>query len=168
MQKEKLMKKFTNELQAIIDQAITEKTFSLEVIDRIKEMKDSISALESNLEVAQETIKARDARITELNNSLFEANGRLLATEELLDGWKKREADVVKREIDQRLVDNERMFQTRRGDEMKEIVMAMCKNPTFVQTKSVQKQQVMPPNNNGLYPSTYTLNDSETIEETVK
>ena len=44
-------------IQDIIDQALTEKTFSLEVIDKIKELKDEFEIARDNLETSKETIK---------------------------------------------------------------------------------------------------------------
>jgi regulator of replication initiation timing len=159
--------KYSQEMQSILDQALTEKTFNLEIVDRIKEMKDALIKLEEEMDEAKKKIALLVEENIKLVHEKSEKTVTIKSQEETINLWQKREDDLKKRELDQKIVEQARDFQTVRGNEMKEIVFAICKNPVFVQSKTRSRQEVIPAGN-GMYPQTQTLTDSEEVKEEIR
>lgn len=142
---------YQDDIQKILDQALTEKTFSLDVIDRIKALRDSCVSLEDVNKKATERIAWLEKESAEWKTKYDAANG--VAAE-----WSKRSVEVMNREKVADLKEQELKFQTSRGNEIKEMFMHVFRNPTVYRSRSVGHAI---PTGNGCY-STTTTSDSET------
>jgi chromosome segregation ATPase len=81
-----------SKLTAMIDQLVTEKTFTMDALQAIQEMKVKAEYLEAEHTKLERQLTDSKADRDSLSNQLTTAEGLLL-------GWKNREQELVKREL---------------------------------------------------------------------
>ena len=116
-------------IEEILDQALTEKTFSLDIINKIKELKDGFEAASKltdslNLQL-DDTRKTLDATRKDKD---------VLALK--LNAYENREKDIITKEKELAKNLYELDFQKKRADELKELVSLVFRNPRIVSSKS--------------------------------
>ena len=141
----------TAQIELIIQKGLEEKTFSLEIIEHIKKLKDDFQNALNNVESLTKQLKSCDEERYRLNNDLAAATQRL-------DVFIAREAKLVEREKNAEKLAYQLTFQTQRADEIKELFGTVFRNPTILRSKMINN--VVPGTNNS-YPSTMTTNDTE-------
>jgi hypothetical protein len=142
-----------NTIQEIIDQALTEKTFSLEIIEKIKSLKDAFDKSVLDIETLNKRLEINDnLRLTleKENITLRNSNESLIA----------KEKDVITREKELDKNKYELEFQKQRANEIKDILGIVFKNPVL--QKSVFGS--VPVERNGYIE---THNRNENISETI-
>ena len=82
---------YQEDIQKIIDGALTEKTFSLEIIEKIKALKDKVAALEL------ENKQFKDAN-TSYSNAHVKLNEEIAALRSKCDSWALRADEISKKE----------------------------------------------------------------------
>ena len=145
---------YKDKISDIVEEALTEKTFSLEIVTKIKTLKDDFEKLTV-------TNEGQGRRITDLemeNKSIHAINEKLLAEN---NAYKAREDELEKKEKAADKVIYELEFQKKRGDEIKELFGVVFKNPVVRET-AYKNGSVPVPGNNGSYPTTMTSTESET------
>lgn len=147
---------YQKKVSEIIELALTEKTFSLEVIDKIKSLRDDVISLSEKLEQANKTIEDLRKEKTEINFLLNKAN-------EKLSNIDTRETELIKKEKEQEKLRYELSFQQQRANEIKELFSTVFRNPVIL--KSATKQTPYG-GQNGNYPSTIQTNETETKQTT--
>lgn len=146
---------YQEKISTIVEEALTEKTFSLDIITKIKELKDDFAKLlEENKTLVNRNIDmgVRNEELSKMNTQLVNKNIEYSAREEVLT-QKEKEADKKEYEL---------AFQTKRGDEIKELFGIVFKNPTL-QTAVYRNTQK--PVESGSYLN--SVNENETTTETI-
>ena len=146
---------YQKKVSDIIELALTEKTFSLEVINKIKQLRDDVISLSNMNEQANKTIEDLRKEKIETNNLLEKATNRLANIE-------TRETELVKKEKEQEKLRYELGFQKQRADEIKSLFDTVFRNPVILRSKMVG--HVTPPNPSNSYGRTTTTSDSEREE----
>jgi hypothetical protein len=154
---------YQKQIDAILEQALTEKTFNLDVIGKIKELRDGFSKAQEQIKDYIENKKNNEIAYSKL---LKEKQEVLLENEKLVSTiteWKKREEELVKREKTASILEVNLQNQTRRADEIKELFGWLIKGPTVVRTKS-GTIPITVPGGNGMqgYATTTNVNTTET------
>lgn len=114
--------KYQAKIEEVITQALTEKTFSLEIIEKIKSLKDGFEANEKLVEELNKRLEF----ITKENN---EVKSNLNITIEKLNKYIERENAIKEKETALAKTNYELEFQTKRANEIKELMMIVFKNP---------------------------------------
>ena len=118
----------TNEYQAkiqsIIEAAMTEQTFSLEIINRIKELNDGFISATKEIEVLEKKLQTVLENNGTLNAQLCNANTKLRTFEE-------RESKLIEREKSADRLEWERNSATSSKQEIKELVSMVFRNPVL-------------------------------------
>ncbi len=146
---------YQDKISTIVEEALTEKTFSLEIITKIKALKDDFEAVTKenvNLFALNTDLAKGNADLTQKNNQLYVEN----------EEYRKREDALAKKEKEAEKKEYELTFQTKRGDEIKELFGIVFKNPT-VQSNVFRNTQK--PVENGSYMS--NVNETEAVTETI-
>lgn len=115
---------YNKQIEAIIEQALTEKTFSLEIIGKIKELRDA------HIEVVQK-LEASEADREGWRNKYSDVSAENVRLEAKVLEIEKREKDLAEREENQKLLQWERDSSIERRNEIKELVMMVFRNPIF-------------------------------------
>ena len=145
---------YTEKIQSIVEEALTEKTFSLEIITKIKALKDDFDGVSLELKLNKEALVQSNKFNTELM-----AKNEVLNTQNA--GYKSREEALALKEKGAEKKEYELTYQTKRADEIKELFQIVFKNP--VMQESVMKNGNVP-NGNG---STAYTNENITSTKTV-
>lgn len=145
---------YQDKISTIVEEALTEKTFNLEIITKIKTLKDDFEQL---------TVKneGQSRRINDLeteNKSIRTINEKLLADN---NAYKVRENEIAKSEKEADKSKYELEFQKKRGDEIKELFGIVFKNPV-VQQQVYRNTSIPTPN--GSYMS--NVSENETVTHT--
>jgi organic radical activating enzyme len=142
---------YKKQIEEIIETALTEKTFSLEIIEKIKSLRDGFAeAIEKNKELEEDLRKLRAEHSVTVE--------KLSKTKLTLEECQIREAELVKREKEQDKKDYELEFQKKRAEEVKELFGIVFRNPTL--KESVYKNTTVPISQNG-YIQSATGSESE-------
>lgn len=141
---------YQKQIAEILDQALTEKSFSLEIIDKIKVLKDGFKE-------SQDTNDYLSRRVENLETGNKELQGTV---DNLRDRNKKLEdasAAVDTERKAQEKVKYELEFQKQRANEMKEIVGMVFANPVVF----TERCKSVPVRNGSGYIETYSESESE-------
>ena len=116
------MNEFQQKIEEIVSQAVTEKTFSLEIIEKIRSLKETSDA----------EIKKTE-QLTKINNEIVIRNDNLSRevrelTKKLTD-FETRETEIAVKEKQLDRKDYELTFQINRANEIKELFSIVFKNP---------------------------------------
>lgn len=144
---------YQEKISSIVEEALTEKTFSLEIITKIKQLKDDFDVLVASSEVS----KKRIIELETENKSLHSINDRI--TEENKT-WQLRENQIIEAEKVADKKTYELSFQTKRAEEIKELFGIVFKNPVVRET--AYKNGNIPVANGNGYPTTMSSTESET------
>lgn len=145
---------YQEKISTIVEEALTEKTFSLEIITKIKALKDVFeSVTNQNVELEKQVTFFQGA-----NATLSTENTKVIAQNE---AYKSREVELAKKEKEADKKEYELAFQTKRGNEIKELFGIVFKNPT---TQSMILRNTSGQDLNGNYRSG---NENETVTKTV-
>ena len=125
-------------IEEVIQHTIEEKTFSLEAIEAIKQLRDANEELKSAKRRLEQELEEEKDKSKQLNDLLKEAKTALSNKSSELTELKKREAKALRLEI-------ENEYLRRRGDEHRDTFMALCRNTTVRQRIHGQEPLVMPP-----------------------
>ena len=121
------MEKYQKKIDEVLTQALTEKTFSLEIIEKIKSLKDGF---ESNLKLTDELNNRIDfyvKQITEKDKTIEEQQVKIKS-------FMEREDKIIEAEKTANKNKYELEFQKKRADEIKEIMGIVFKNPIVRET----------------------------------
>jgi septal ring factor EnvC (AmiA/AmiB activator) len=141
---------YQNKIDEVITQVLTEKTFNLEIIEKIKLLKDDF-----------ENAKQQITRLAEINSGLYkeldEHKEKCRTLDEEVQEFRKKSAEIDKKERMLEKNQYEIYFQTKRADEIKELFTIVFRNPV------VQKStfESVPLSSNG-YVTTHTSNSTQT------
>ena len=127
MTKEDKNHPYRDEIDTIISQAIAEKTFSLEALDRIKSLRDSVEDLESEVSRLRDSLSHEVKKASTLAREVGTLDSKLLEKDKQL-------LDIAEREKKASYLEVRAEFNGRRGDEIKELFLAMMRNPTLMKT----------------------------------
>lgn len=119
------MENYKTKIEEVLTQALTEKTFSLEIIEKIKSLKDGFEA-------NQLLIKNKDEQIVELKKIEVAYNEVCKKLEE----YRKRENEIKDKENALAKTNYELEFQKNRANELKEVMMIAFRNPTLMENSS--------------------------------
>ncbi len=151
----------SKQIEQIIDQAVTEKVFSLDIIEKIKGLKDDFEDAQDTIKVLQEQNKEHrenNKGLCDSNNALRDLLGKATAT---IDIWQAKEKHLDAREKALYQVEMRAAYHEDRATEIKELFGIVFKNPVIKET--VFKNTDTPiASGNGMYPSNYR--GSETTE----
>lgn len=139
---------YQTQIEEVLTQAITEKTFSLEIIEKIKSLKDGFEANKKLVDSLNERI---ESLVTNNKQLSFDLNNARIK----LDTYLKREEEILKKEKELDRNNYELQFQKNRANEIKELMMIVFKNPI------VRKSTFL---NNNDYGTSKTTNGGETQE----
>lgn len=114
--------KYIEKIEEVLTQALTEKTFSLEIIEKIKSLKDGFEASEKLVDELQ-------TRLEFITKQNIEIQGNLNTTTEKLNKYIEREKIISEKEASLAKTNYELEFQTKRANEIKELMMIVFKNP---------------------------------------
>ncbi len=110
------------EINSLIEGLIVEKTFSLEIVEKIKTMRDSFIAMEEK----EKTTHEQNIILQKENSSLSELNSKLITKDFDVS---TREAVVSKKESKQALEDLKLEHANQRATEIRELFGIVFKNP---------------------------------------
>jgi len=116
------MENYKIKIEEVLTQALTEKTFSLEIIEKIKSLKDGFEA-------SQLLLKTNTEVIDNLNKQII----ILRKDQESLNEYKKRESEIKDKENSLAKKDYELEFQKNRANEIKELMTIVFRNPTILE-----------------------------------
>jgi len=116
------MEKYQQKIDEVLTQALTEKTFSLEIIEKIKSLKDGFEANTKLVDELSERLKFTTKQNEELRTTISDTNSKL-------DAYIKRESEIKTKEIALDKTNYELDFQKNRANEIKELMMIVFKNP---------------------------------------
>ena len=146
---------YKDQIDQIITQALTDKTFSLEVIEKIRELKINVENLQSqNKELEKSLVATKEARDGYQN--------KLLQTEKTLAEYKEREEAMYKAEKASDKLNYELEFQKQRANEIKELVGLVFRNPVLKRSEHGNRPIV--DNNNYVQSGSMNSETMETIE----
>lgn len=150
-------KDYKSKVDEILEQALTEKTFSLEIVEKIKALRDDFKTVSDKNEELTKSLNDKIVTITSLTNTNNSLNLELTA-------YKYRERAISDAEKKADKINYELVFQTQRANEIKELFGIVFKNP--VVRENAYKTISTPVSSNG-YVNTYTGtdNESKTIEQ---
>lgn len=145
-------------IDEILTQAVTEKTFSLEIIEKIKSLRDAVNVMEVQSKLDKKTTD-------DLNKTLMDVRGNYSDISIKLEAYKKRETELATKEKVAERQDYALQFQKARADEIKEMFMHVFRNPTIVRSASHNRNT--PIASNG-YVSTWNENGVENSTESIQ
>ncbi len=119
--------KTQQKIEEIINEAVTEKTFSLEIIAKIQDLKEEFNALTRQSEIDLENAKESRKQIENLTIKLSEKST-------LLSAYELREEELTTWEKERAVKDVELKFQTSRANEIKELFGIVFRNPIVRET----------------------------------
>jgi hypothetical protein len=144
---------YETKINQIIDEAVENKTFSLEIITKIKTLKDDFDVLTEKYDRLEKMYDEKSKAYEEL----YLKNRQ---TEDKLEHYINREGELVKRESQNEINDLKLKHEQEKSLLVKEMFNTVFRNP--VVRESVYRNKRTPINNNG-YVSTYDESENETI-----
>ena len=150
------MNTHSQKIDDIISEVITEKTFSLEIVEKIKSLRDDFGK-----EVTKnETLEKTNADLISANNNLGTQVSKLTAE---VQTFKVRETSIAEKEKMLEKNEYELIFQKQRAEEIKQLFGIVFKNPTIRET--VYRNSTVPVANNGYVQSmSGSENENKTVE----
>lgn len=116
------MNKYQEKIEEVITQALTEKTFSLEIIEKIKSLKDGFESSQKTIELMTLSAESSQKTIDELRTQNANLSSRVKSFED-------RELDIKTKERELEKNKYELEFQQKRANEIKELFGIVFKNP---------------------------------------
>ncbi len=115
---------YVEKIEEILNETLTEKTFNLEIIGKIKTLKDDFQAL-------QETNKKQEDLLTERYRQIEVLTGEKTKLTAKVEGFEKREHEISlkEKELDKNKYELE--FQRNRAIEIKELFGIVFRNPVI-------------------------------------
>lgn len=149
-------KNYQEKINQIIEQALTKKTFNLEIVEKIKELKNGFEEAQERIEVLGEDLK-------NIRKQKDEIAGCLERTLEKLAKLERQEKEVkIERKKQKELQYKLEMADERRL-EIKELVSLVFRNPVIVRSKTGTK-----PNGRDNYGNSIISSVSENERETIE
>ncbi len=121
------MEKYKEKIEEVLTQALTEKTFSLEIIEKIKSLRDGFIQNEN-------IIKQQIIKIEELSKQNSEITSYNIKLQNIVESYETREKDLEQKEKKSDKVLYELDFQKKRADEIRELFQIVFKNPVVRET----------------------------------
>lgn len=145
-----------NELTRVIDELVEKKTFGLDALGAIKELRDKAQAQEETIKAREQQAENQQRKIAELERELGSAKARV---EKLM----LREANLLEREkaADKAIYDAERH---RAVADAWRAAMGMVFKPVEVRT-SIQRQVALPASGMNSYPTTMPETETTTVTQ---
>lgn len=150
---------YTQQIEEIIQSAMTEKTFSLEIIGRIKDLKDGFDVATKKIEELEDTITRKE-------QIYFDLLARHDDDVETLKTYQEREKTLCERESKMERMEYVSEYQEKRANEIKELFGIVFRN-SEVKRSIYSNTNVPVPTGNGCV-STYSGNESREETETIK
>jgi len=162
------MDTYKEKLDAIVEEVVTEKTFSLEVVNRIKALKDEFELLQKDHKKVQEDLKEErkvHKETAEERNTLKTA---LEESTKRLEAWETRAKDIIARETKQTLVEQRAEFADRNTQNIYNLAALVFRNPTFVTNSQEDTVHVPQINQNGTQTYPITIPTKKRVEKTIE
>ena len=121
------MPNYQTAIDQLLQEAVTEKTFTLDIVDKIKRLKDDFASATKTIEDLR---KEKQEMYVESVN--LQSEVRRLTNQQ--DGYDKRLADLVEREARQERLAYELDFQRQRSTEIKELFGIVFRNPVVTRS----------------------------------
>ncbi len=121
------MSDYQTAIDQILQEAVTEKTFTLDIVDKIKRLKNDFALATKKIEDLRKEKQEVYAESVNLKSEV-----RQLTDQQ--DGYDKRLADLVKREAQQERLAYELDFQRQRSTEIKELFGIVFRNPVVTRS----------------------------------
>lgn len=150
---------YKEKIDKIVEEALSDKTFSLEVVQRIKQLKDDLESLEAEKEKLTEKLELSDKNYHEVKALLAKKTEEHDVLSQTVEEWEKREEGLIKRETKVELVEQRANMEAASRTEIKELVGLLFKNPVVRKTRLVG--HVTPNSTPGSYPNISSTNDVE-------
>ena len=156
---------FNTQIDAIINQAVAEKTFSLEVINQIKELKEDFESAQKDVENLQKKLDKKIEEIDKLNSERAEAAENITKLQTKIDEFEANIKAIEERERKVEKVEWDACFQKQRADEIKQIFEFTLRSPMI--RRSISESAQVPVSTRDGYASTVSTNRTvtETVEE---
>ena len=110
-----------HEIQSVLQSAVQERTFSLDAVNAIKELKDRFEVLRDD-----------HTKVTNDYENAAKANRELKARLMILDGdlgtYMKREDELSKREVKCMRIEVENQYQSQRCTDLRDIMLSLTRN----------------------------------------
>ena len=115
---------YKDKIEEVITQALTEKTFSLEIIEKIKSLKDGFESAQENIKIQNLALESSNKTIEDLRlkNSELSTKVKLFEDREIAIASKEKVLEKTEYQL---------TFQTQRANEIKELFGTVFKNPTL-------------------------------------
>lgn len=146
---------YKEKIDGIINEAITEKSFSLEIIERIKSLRDGFETAQKRIEDLEKSLGLYQKSDTELRT---EKKNLIIK----VDAFEQREKSIGEKEAKLAMTEYELKFQKERAQEIKELFSAVFRNPVILRNKTVGHACEGPGGYSGM--QTTSTNDSEREE----
>lgn len=144
---------YNKEINSIIERALTEKTFNLEIIEEIKKLRELPEALEVASKQIETLLKEKSELTTKVTS--LEVNEASV---------NERELAVATREQELTILELKAEFNKTRADEIKEMFGIVFKNPVLKENV-YKSSQVQVKDNSGYSTS---MPESENVQKTVE
>lgn len=148
------MTDYQKKISEIIEQVLTEKTFNLEIVEKIKRLREDVSFLTSEVERLNKEKEDLEKRNEDLSQKLAD-------TEESLNSLKSKEKEILKREKNIEKMQYELEFQKARAEEIRQLFEIVFRNPTVLRTRTIENLVQTPGNS---YPTVHTTKEQEKEE----
>lgn len=119
--------KYQEKIEEVITQALTEKTFSLEIIEKIKSLKDGFESSQKTIELLTLSGESSGKTINELRTQNESLSSRVKSFEDRESNIRTKE-----KELEKNIYELE--FQQKRANEIKELFGIVFKNPVMQKT----------------------------------
>lgn len=145
-----------DQINAVIEQMLTERTFNLDIVEKVKAMRDAAVAKDSKIEELEKKLEEERASALRFYSLHKEASEKL---EKLIEF----EDSVIKREKDVENLKKDAQCSSEKVENIKWCFEMVFRNSGL--RKSLLVSHVIPPNMNGNGGYMTQTNDSETSEE---
>lgn len=136
-------------LSSIIDQIVEDKTFSLEAVNAIKEMRELIPVLEDEIKKKNNCLDTERMDNDALRSTINELQAKIVEKSGVINEWVARDAALIDREKSMTKLEVEReMLGTFKG-ELYDLLCGLFKNPTKVREIQDTENVVVPGCNGG-------------------
>lgn len=150
---------YRKKIDEVIDQALTEKTFSLEIIEKIKSLRDGFQTALEKIDILEKN-GIHDAKI------IIDLRQDKEALTKKVNDFTSREGALAEKEKQQDKSAYELDFQRKRAEEIKELVSLVFRNSILKET-SWKSQNIPVPNGSG-YHNMANGSENETKESKIE
>ena len=121
------MPDYQTAIDQLLQEAVTEKTFTLDIVDKIKRLKDDFASATKTIEDLRKEKQEACTESLNLQSKVYQLTDQQ-------DGYDKRLADLVEREAQQERLAYELDFQRQRSTEIKELFGIVFRNPVVTRS----------------------------------